>query len=444
MNTRTTSDHFRTAMVVLCTVLGSSITTTFGASWTAPVTLGAAKASWVATAGSNEKGDAVAAWLQTDTVPYQVYASVRKAGSVNFGVASGLSGSSTSNPYPLMARVDRSHNMFVVWEDQGSVYGAVRSASTNKWGRAELLASGDSLAGFELDKAGNATVLVGTLTAVQVVDRPAGGAWGAPQTIASQTYSAAAGLAVADDGGAVAIWETYDKTTEYYTNFVLHAARRTAWGSSWGAAAELSVPLTTHQITPGGHAAVVGMDPKENAVVIGRQLDNDPNLTLGAVTSAVGSDAWNAIQIVSGAGTQAGYPSLAVDGSGFATLVWANVTSGGVLMATAQLPGNAWTAPLMISQAGVSTGYPLIGSNRAGIAAVTWPTINSNGSMSLQAAIRPTRTAAWGLPLTLSTSSAGLSNATPWVDKAGRVLLVWNETPAGFVGQTTKTSTYVP
>jgi hypothetical protein len=139
-----------------------------------------------------------------------------------------------------------------------------------------------------------------------------------------------------------------------------------------------------------------------------------------------------------------GYPSIAVDGSGFATLVWANVTSGSVLMATAQLPANAWTVPLMISQPGVTTGYPIIGTNRAGVAAVTWPTTSGTGSMSLQAIIRPGRTAAWGTPVTLSTSPVGLSNSQPWVDNAGRVLLVWNETPPGFIGQTTKTSTYVP
>ena len=445
MNAQLRSNRVGTALAVLGAVAVSSITSSaMAAGWSAPVTVGAPKDSWVATAGTDAKGNAVAAWLQTDTIPYKVYASIRKAGKPNFGQPSGLSGPSTWNPYPLMARVDRLGNMFVVWEDQGSVYGAIRSGTTNKWSRAELIVSGASLAGFELDAAGNATMLIGTFSTVQVIDRPAGGSWGAPQTIASQTYSAATGLAMADDGGAVAIWETYDKFPEYYTNFVLHASRRAAWGSSWGPVADLSVPLTTHQITPGGHAATVAMDPTGNAVVVGRQLDNDTNLTLGSVTSPVDSDTWTGLEIVTAAGTQAGYPSVAVDGSGFATLVWADVTAGGVLMATAQLPANVWTAPLTISQPGVTTGYPLIGTNRAGIASVTWPAINGNGSTSLQATIRPTRTAAWGTPVTLSTSSAGLSNAVPWIDKSGRILLVWNETPPGFIGQTTKTSTYLP
>jgi hypothetical protein len=444
MNTTTKRNWFRTTLVLLSAVCIASTSSTLAAGWTAPTTLGAKKASWVATAGADQKGNAVAAWLQTDTVPYKIYAAIRNAGSLNFGPAAGLSGPSTSNPYPLTARVDRFQNTFVVWEDQGSVFAAIRPGGAHSWSRAELIASGVSLAGFELDKAGNATILVGTFAAVQVIDRPVGGSWGAPQTIASQTYSGATGLAMADDGGAVAIWETYDKTTEYFTNFVLHAARRPAWGGSWGPAADLSVPLTTRQITPSGHAAVVGIDPRGNAVVIGRQLDNDTNLTLGALTSPVDSNTWSNLQIVSVPGTQAGYPSVAVDGAGFATLVWADVASSSVLMATAQLPANTWTAPVMISQPGVSTGYPLIGTNRAGMATVTWPAINGNGSVSLQATIRPARMGSWGTPVTLSTSPTGLSNSLPWVDKAGRVLLVWNETPPNFVGQTTKTSTYLP
>lgn len=445
MNTLLTSNRIRTGLALLGMAMISSITSSaVAAGWSTPVTLGAPKDSWVATAGADQKGNAVAAWLQTDTVPYKVYASIRKGGKSSFGQSTGLSGPSTWNPYPLMARVDRLGNIFVVWEDQGSVYGSIRSTATNSWSRAEVIASGVSLAGFELDQAGNATMLVGTFQTVQAIDRPAGGSWGAPQTIASQTYSAVAGLAMADDGGAVAIWETYDKFPEYYTNFVLHASRRNAWGSSWGPVADLSVPLTTHQITPGGHAATVAMDPRGNAVVVGRQLDNDTNLTLGALTSPEDTDTWSALEILTAGGTQAGYPSVAADGSGFATLVWADVTSGSVLMATAQLPANVWTAPLTISQPGVTTGYPLIGTNRTGIASVTWPAINGNGSTSLQVTIRPTRTAAWGTPVTLSTASAGLSNAVPWIDKSGRILLVWNETPPGFVGQTTKTSTYLP
>ena len=440
MNTMVISNRSRTGLAVLCTLIISSMTSSaLAAGWSTPVTLGAPNASWQATVGADRKGDAVAAWLQTDTVPYKVYGSIRKAGNLTFTRAAGLSGPSTWNPYPLMARMDQARNSFVVWQDQGTVYGLVKSV-TGPWPPAQVIASGATLVDFELDKAGNATMLVSTGAVVQVIDRPAGGSWGPPQTIASHTFSAGSGLAMADDGGAVAIWETFDRVGEYYTNFVLHASRRASWGATWGPTADLSPPLPTHY----GHAAVVGMDPRGNAVIVGRQLDNDTNLSLGALTSTADTDTWSVLQLITTAGIQAGYPSVAVDRSGLATLVWADVGSSGVLTATTQLPNNVWTAPTLISEPGVVTGYPLVGTNRAGIAAVSWPTVNINGSASLQVTIRPGSTAAWGMPVTLSTAANGLSNGLTWIDDTGRVLLVWNETPPGWIGQTTKTSTYVP
>ena len=151
------------SLAAVCAIFAAGSSSAIAAGWTTPAILGAPDASWVATAGADNKGNAVAAWLQTDTIPYKVYASLRKAGNLDFGPASGLSGPSTTNPYPLMARIDRFRNIFVVWEDQGSVYSVVRPAGASSWPRAELIASGVSLAGFEVDKAGNATMLVGTV-----------------------------------------------------------------------------------------------------------------------------------------------------------------------------------------------------------------------------------------------------------------------------------------
>ena len=195
MNTTMTTNFIRMSLAVLCTVCTSSISSTLGAGWTTPVVLGAPNASWAATAGADSKGNAVAAWLQTDTVPYKVYASTRRAGNLTFGAPAGLSGPSTWNPFPLMARMDQFRNTFVVWQDQGTVYGVVKSL-TGAWPPAEVIASGATLVDFELDKAGNATMLVNIGGAVQVIDRPAGGSWGAPQTIGFHVFSAASGLAM--------------------------------------------------------------------------------------------------------------------------------------------------------------------------------------------------------------------------------------------------------
>ena len=188
------------------------------------------------------------------------------------------------------------------------------------------------------------------------------------------------------------------------------------------------------------------MDPLGNAVVVGRQLDGDTHLTLRALTCPAGSDLWSPSQLVSAAGTEAGYPAITTDGSGLATLAWANITTGstGIHVTTAQIPANVWAAPVVISLPGVTPGYPAVGTNRAGRAAATWTTSSAGGTMTIQAAIRPGPSSPWGTPVTLSSSPTGVSNALPLVDNAGRVVAVWNETPPGWVGQTTKTSTYLP
>ncbi len=354
-----------------------------------------------------------------------------------FDRAAALTGVLIGNPYPLMARVDSSRDVFVVWQDLGSIYGVVRPAGATAWPAASLIASSVSLVNLTVDESGNATMLVGRGGAVQVIDRPSGGTWGAPQSVATSTFITAVGLAMADDGGAVAIWETYARVGESSTNWVLHAARRARFGSSWGSASDLSPPL----VSPFNHAAKVAMDPTGNAVIVAQQLGANPARTESALTSPAGSDLWSAPQLISTAGTTASSPRVTVDGSGLATAAWADFTSGsgGIFVATGQIPANVWTPPVRISLPGVLAGDPEVDTNRAGNAAVTWQRIGGSGAV--EATVRPGSSSPWSTPVTLSIYG---SLPLPWVDNAGRVLAVWNETPARFGQQATKTSTYLP
>jgi len=113
MNVTATSSQVRMSLAAVCAIFAAGSSSAIAAGWTTPAILGAPDASWVATAGVDNKGNAVAAWLQTDASRYKVYASLRKAGNFDFGRASVLSGPSTTNPYPLMARIDRFRNIFV-------------------------------------------------------------------------------------------------------------------------------------------------------------------------------------------------------------------------------------------------------------------------------------------------------------------------------------------
>ena len=85
MNVTATSSQFRMSLAAVCVIFAAGSSSAIAAGWTTPAILGAPDASWVATAGADNKGNAVAAWLQTDTSPYKVYASLRKAARTDGG-----------------------------------------------------------------------------------------------------------------------------------------------------------------------------------------------------------------------------------------------------------------------------------------------------------------------------------------------------------------------
>jgi hypothetical protein len=335
-----------------------------------------------------------------------------------------------------MVRLDAAGDAFVVWYDNGSVYAAIHP-SGGSW-----LPTGtvgvSSLAGLGVDSAGNATVLSGNGSLVYAVDRAWGGTWSPPKVVDSPTnLSAPASLAVTPDGQAVAVWETYDRAPdpEMRTNYVVHASRRASFAGAWGPAATLSTALKQNY----GHAVAVGMDPMGDAVVVGRQLTGDPIVVEAVAQSPTG--AWSSAVTVSTPGTTSGYPALAVDGAGNVTAAWTNVSTGAIESATGLIPANTWTAPVQVSAVGVQTGYPAVAGNDAGAAVVTWPA--GSKLTQVQAAVRPTPMSPW-IVTTVRVAPNQVSGGLPALDATGRAVLVWNETPASWIGQITATSTYLP
>jgi hypothetical protein len=423
----------------LLVILATALPAGAAGAWTQPVVLGAPQDSWLGTVATSPAGGAVAAWLQTDTVPYRVHAALRAAGSRSWEGSVAISTQATVNPYPIEARMDKAGDAFVAWYDNGFVYAAIRPVGSPTWLPTVKVVAG-SLAGFAVTPAGDATILSGTYTTVYVVDRPAGGSWQPPVTIADPPLCTASDLALDDDGGAVALWETYEPAPEPQdrTNYVLHASRRATFASPWGAEAVLSTPLPHNY----GHAARVGLDANGDAVVVARQLSGDPVAVLQAVMQASGGG-WSAPVTVSEPGATVGYPDLTVDADGDATVTWASL--GVTNVATAKAPANAWSPQITISPPGTITGYPAIAGNRSGANVVTWAVFDPpTGRYSLlQATVRSAPTESWRVVQTIA-KAMELSNGVVAVDRAGRAVAIWNETPRNWIGQITRTSTYLP
>jgi hypothetical protein len=334
--------------------------------------------------------------------------------------------------------MDKAGDAFVVWYDNGFVYAAIRPAGSPGWLPTQKVVSG-MLAGFAVTPMGDATILSGTYTNVYVVDRPAGGSWQTPVTLADPPLCVASDLALDDNGGAVALWETYEPAPEPQerTDYVLRASRRGSFGSAWSPETTLSTPLPHNY----GHAARIAMDAKGDAVVVGRQLTDEPIAVVQAVMQAPGG-VWSAPVTVSEPGVTAGYPDLTVDADGDVTVAWAAL--GVTNVATAKAPTNTWSMRMTVSPPGTVTGYPAIAGNRSGTNVVTWAVFDpgSGRNSVLQATIRTAPTEPWQAVQTVA-KAMELSNGVASVDRTGRAVLVWNETPRSWVGQITQTSTYL-
>jgi hypothetical protein len=146
---------------------------------------------------------------------------------------------------------------------------------------------------------------------------------------------------------------------------------------------------------------------------------------------------------VSEPGATVGYPDLTVDADGDATVAWASL--GVTNVATTKAPANAWSPPITISPPGTVTGYPAIAGNRSGANVVTWAVFDPpTGRYSLlQSTVRSAPTGSWQTVQTIA-KAMELSNGVVAVDRAGRAVAIWNETPRSWIGQITRTSTYLP
>ena len=141
--------------------------------------------------------------------------------------------------------------------------------------------------------AGDAAVVYevnGGAIQIAVVRRPAGGAWSAPETVASSAVHGPitlAGAAIGGGGDVVVSWETFQVTCQRFcqeVRFAVHASREPRAGDGWAD----SGPLTPESAA---YVTRVAVDPAAGAVVL-----IQPNLTatLQARRQKRAGGAWSA------------------------------------------------------------------------------------------------------------------------------------------------------
>jgi hypothetical protein len=262
------------------------------------------------------------------------------------------------------------------------------------------------------DGQGNALVLWlffdGTNSLVQAAFRPAGGSFGAPQTISATGQSASAiDFALDGQGNALAVWSRSDGA-----NRRTEAAFRPA-GGSFGAAAPISAA--------GGDANLpqVAFDGAGNAIAVWLRYDGANHRAQAAFRPAGGS--FGAAQTVSPAGETAGTPQIAFDGSGNALMAWEHHFW---VWVSSRPPGGTFDTPgTRISPIDHNAIGPQIAFDGQGNALAVWYDQDATSTRTA-AAVRP---AGGSFGPSQPISDTGVEQLSPRVafDGQGNAAAVW-------------------
>lgn len=256
------------------------------------------------------------------------------------------------------------------------------------------------------------TRAAGEELSVEASFRSKDGSFGAPQTISGPLGGYQPHVAVNERGDSLAVWTTADATA-------VHSAFRPRT-SGWSAPA---------QISTAGHDPVsprVAFDRRNNAIAVwsanDSAVEDDPNFIQAAVRPAGGSFA--AGETISNESGTADDPQIAFDEHDNALLAWTRHDGSTQRIETSSRPKDGgFGAARVVSPAGEDAYEPRIAVNES--AGVVWSISLGEGALRVQGAFRQ-KGGTFGAPQTLSErdgdDSFGPSVA---IDQGGNVLVVW-------------------
>ncbi len=172
----------------------------------------------------DNSGNAVAVWIQSDGVRFNIQANRYDAGTDSWGTAALIETDTDSADYPHVAS-DSSGNAMAVWMQwdgaRYNVWANRYDAGTNSWGTAELIESDNAghanIPRVAMDSSGNATAVWeqsdGARYNIWANRYVAGaGSWGTAELLETDDTGNAQNHAVAVDGSgnAVAVWQQSD------------------------------------------------------------------------------------------------------------------------------------------------------------------------------------------------------------------------------------------
>ncbi|MFZ2113121.1 MAG: PKD domain-containing protein [Solirubrobacteraceae bacterium] len=371
----------------------------------------------------DQGGDAVAVWESSGGPEPVIMAAARPAGGV-FGAAQTLSDPSAFSMSPDVAN-DAQGDAVAVWLQfdgaNARVLAAYRPAG-GPFGAPQTL----SAAGYEareprvaMNAAGEAVIVwslgSGLSEEAQAASASPGGIFGAAQDLTGFTAAASLPQVTLDShGDAIAVWEGWDGS-----KIRIQEASRPA-GGNFGAPEFLS-PAGENAGTPR-----VAFDSGGNALAAWR-FDGSPASTIQGDYRPVGS-AFSAPQTVSTpSSTPAQAPQVAFDAQGDGVVAWQQSDgSEPRIYASVRTPGSSgsFDVPSTLDPGGQEAYEPSVAGDGLSGTIVSWKTFNG-ATNSTQAAVRPAG-GSFGPASTVSATGPQESTPALGIDAQGNGIAVWS------------------
>jgi hypothetical protein len=392
--------------------------------WTSPVVLSTGGQGWEATAAIDGSGNSVALWDERTTQDQLWSRSRPSAGS--WGSVTTVSPALQTTSVLPAVRISSAGFATAVWSDSNGVWTADRPPASN-WAASKLLIPGASNPIFVMNSQGDAAVAwtVGggprsTSGSVMVVLRPAGKAWTAQQTVASNAHLVADHAGISENGAVIVTWETYNAVCHKYgcslSSYALHAARQNAGTSSWVDSGSLLGPDLD------AHAARVALDSAGEAILVAFSA-SDVYISTNQGSSG---GAWSPFKTVVNPPNATIVSDLASDDAGQVTMVYELISypTSQALAVSATISNNTWSSPVVLSGSDTSVGQVYFALAPSGTALAVW--LSSSGTPVIHAAIRNTPTGAWSSPVAISGPGSEISPEAAAVESAGNAIVIYS------------------
>jgi hypothetical protein len=372
-------------------------------------------------------GNATAVWVRSDGTNSIVQSATKPFGNIWQTIPDNLSLSGSDSSMPQIA-VDSNGNATAVWSRFNGTNLIIQSSSKPFGGPWQTTPDDLSLSGQDasnpqiaVDSVGNATVVWarsnGTNTIIQSSSKPFGGPWQMTPDDLSLSGQDASNpqIAVDSNGNATVVWSRYNGA-----DFIIQASSK-PFGGPW--------QVTPDDLSlPGQHAGFpqIAVDSVGNATVVWHRA-NGPNLIIQSSSKPFGGP-WQATpDDLSLPGQNAGLPQIGVDSSGNATVVWFRYNGTNYIVQSSSKPfGGPWqVTPDNLSLPGQDASNPQIGVDGYGNVTAVWQRSNGFNDI-IQASTKPFGGLWQSTPDDLSQIGNNAFAQQIAVDISGNATAVWS------------------